>query len=314
MARRASCGRCACSTRSACRTRRRSPTTCPGTTSRPARKRACDVDYLMLRGIFMPPGVTPGARRSTTSTFQEGPGDAGVEEVHGERRLQHHVARPARSTPTGSRREEARHVAAHEGGRLHRRQEVAARGPSCSRRRGEAMAKGRRGPRRVRTRRAPSSSSRRFFRARRAGHLRQRAPGHRLGRRRPAGRATSRSTSALIICIASLVKWSRPALAAGREQDLRRRRPAEAGAGGAGPAALYVALVSWIGIYVASVALHRRSSCAGSASTPGGRSPRWASAQWRVLPDLRDLVQGAAAQGAVRSPARAELRWTRSSR
>ena len=40
MARRASCGRCACSTASACRTRTRSPRPCRGTTSRPARKPA----------------------------------------------------------------------------------------------------------------------------------------------------------------------------------------------------------------------------------------------------------------------------------
>ena len=43
---------------SGCRTRTRSRRRCRGTTSRPARSRAVDVDYLMLRGIFMPGGVT----------------------------------------------------------------------------------------------------------------------------------------------------------------------------------------------------------------------------------------------------------------
>ena len=43
---------------SRCRTPTRSPATCRGATSRPASRRALDVDYLMLRGIFMPPGVT----------------------------------------------------------------------------------------------------------------------------------------------------------------------------------------------------------------------------------------------------------------
>ena len=47
----------------------RSPTTCRGATSRPARKSGVPTDYLMLRGIFMPAGVTPGPGRLTTSTL-----------------------------------------------------------------------------------------------------------------------------------------------------------------------------------------------------------------------------------------------------
>ena len=42
--------------------------TCPGATSRPARKSGVDVDYLMLRGIFMPAGREARAGRSSTST------------------------------------------------------------------------------------------------------------------------------------------------------------------------------------------------------------------------------------------------------
>ena len=38
-----------------------------GTTSRPASRQGLDVDYLMLRGIFMPPGVTR-TRSPSTST------------------------------------------------------------------------------------------------------------------------------------------------------------------------------------------------------------------------------------------------------
>ena len=67
--------------------RRRSP----GTTSRPARSRALDVEYLMLRGIFMPPGVTPDQVDVLRRPVQEGARDARVEEVHGEGRVQHDV-------------------------------------------------------------------------------------------------------------------------------------------------------------------------------------------------------------------------------
>ena len=117
----ASCGRCACSTPSACRTRTRSPTTCRGTTSRPARRQGVDVDYLMLRGIFMPP-----RRHARTQVdllrrpVQEGARNAGVEEASWRR------ARSTRRFMTGAEyakwvergREAARRP--DEGGRLPR--------------------------------------------------------------------------------------------------------------------------------------------------------------------------------------------------
>ena len=50
--------------------------------------RASPVDYLMLRGIFMPPGVTADQVAFYVDLLQEGPRAAGVEGVHGEGRLQ----------------------------------------------------------------------------------------------------------------------------------------------------------------------------------------------------------------------------------
>ena len=154
-------------------------------------------------------------------------------------------------------------------------------------------------------RRAPRSSvAALFLAARRDRHVRQRAPGRALGRRRPAGRATSRSTSALLICIAALVNLARALRhdAASDERAFVERRPAEAGARGAG---------------ARPRSTSRRS--AGSASTSPRRCSsrffmRWLGkyAWWKVaavsigddggvLPHLRDLVQGAAAQGPARS-------------
>ena len=46
-------------------------------------------DYVMLRGIFMAPGVTPGPGRLLRRPAEEGARDAGLEGVHGEGRLQH---------------------------------------------------------------------------------------------------------------------------------------------------------------------------------------------------------------------------------
>ena len=61
---------------------------CRGATSRPARSPGVDVEYLMLRGIFMPPGVTPEQVEFLRRPAQEGARDAGVEGIHGEGRLQ----------------------------------------------------------------------------------------------------------------------------------------------------------------------------------------------------------------------------------
>ena len=47
-----------------------------------------DVEYLMLRGFFMPAGVTPGPGRLLCRPVQEGARDAGVEEADERRRLQ----------------------------------------------------------------------------------------------------------------------------------------------------------------------------------------------------------------------------------
>jgi putative tricarboxylic transport membrane protein len=65
----------------------RSPTPVLGDVSRPARKRACRPSTLMLRGIFMPPGVTP-SRPTLRRPPEEGARNAGVEGVHGEGRVQ----------------------------------------------------------------------------------------------------------------------------------------------------------------------------------------------------------------------------------
>ena len=47
-----------------------------------------DVEYLMLRGFFMPPGVHQGAGRLLRRPVQEGARDAGVEEADERRRVQ----------------------------------------------------------------------------------------------------------------------------------------------------------------------------------------------------------------------------------
>ncbi len=60
-----------------------------------------NVEYLMLRGIFMLGGATPGHGQVLRRRAEQGTRDAGVEEVHGRRRLQHQPHDRARSTPTG---------------------------------------------------------------------------------------------------------------------------------------------------------------------------------------------------------------------
>ena len=87
----ARCGRCACSTTSGCPTRPRSPSTMSWNDIPSCKEAGVAVDYVMLRGIFMPPGVTQGTGRFLRRPLQEGAGDRGLEEVHGGRRVQHDV-------------------------------------------------------------------------------------------------------------------------------------------------------------------------------------------------------------------------------
>ena len=61
-------------------------------------------DYVMLRGIFMAPGVTPDQTRVLRRPAEEGARDAGLEGVHGEGRLQHDVDERRRVPRAGSRR------------------------------------------------------------------------------------------------------------------------------------------------------------------------------------------------------------------
>ena len=58
VARRHTARRCACSTTRACRTRRRSPTTQSWNDIPTCKEAGVPTDYVMLRGIFMAPGVT----------------------------------------------------------------------------------------------------------------------------------------------------------------------------------------------------------------------------------------------------------------
>ena len=69
------------------------------------------IDYLMLRGIFMPAGVTQEQVDFYVDSVQEGARDAGLEEVHGRRRLQpdlhdrsrvHEMGRRRRTRPTST--------------------------------------------------------------------------------------------------------------------------------------------------------------------------------------------------------------------
>ena len=53
------------------------------------KEQGLDVDYLMLRGIFMPGGVTPDQVKYYVGLFKKVHGDAGVEDVHGAGRVQH---------------------------------------------------------------------------------------------------------------------------------------------------------------------------------------------------------------------------------
>ena len=84
----ASCGRSACSTPRSSPTRTRSPATCAWGDIPTCKSQGLDIEYLMLRGVFMPPGVTKDAGRLLRRSAQEGARDAGVEEAHGRRRVQ----------------------------------------------------------------------------------------------------------------------------------------------------------------------------------------------------------------------------------
>ena len=64
-------------------------------------------DYVMLRGIFMPAGVDQGTGRLLRRSVQEGARNAGVEKVHGRRRVQHDVHERARIREMG--RESRKH-------------------------------------------------------------------------------------------------------------------------------------------------------------------------------------------------------------
>ena len=74
--------------RSACRTRRRSPTTMSWNDIPTCKEAGVPIDYVMLRGIFMPAGVSQGAGRFLRRPVQEGARDAGLEGVHGRGRVQ----------------------------------------------------------------------------------------------------------------------------------------------------------------------------------------------------------------------------------
>ena len=66
-----------------------------------------DIEYLMLRGIFMPPGATQGPGRLLRRAVQEGARDAGVEEAHERRRLQPDLHDRRRLRQVGRERGEA---------------------------------------------------------------------------------------------------------------------------------------------------------------------------------------------------------------
>ena len=63
-----------------------------------------DVDYLMLRGIFMAGGVTPDQVQYYVDLLKKVRATPEWKDVHGGGRVQPDRARPARSTPTGWRR------------------------------------------------------------------------------------------------------------------------------------------------------------------------------------------------------------------
>ena len=53
------------------------------------KEQGLNVEYLMLRGIFMPGGVTPDHGQVLRRRAQQGARDAGMEEIHAGRRVQH---------------------------------------------------------------------------------------------------------------------------------------------------------------------------------------------------------------------------------
>ena len=79
-----------------------------------------DIEYLMLRGIFMPPKAHQGTGRLLRRPVQEGARDAGVEGPDEERCFQHHLHDRRRLHQVGRRRRKAPQ-GADEGSRLPRR-------------------------------------------------------------------------------------------------------------------------------------------------------------------------------------------------
>jgi hypothetical protein len=164
--------------RSACPTRRRSPRRCPGADIPTCKEAGLDVDYLMLRGIFTAPGVKPDQVQYYLDLFKKVMATPEWEKLMEEGAF-NKTALTGKEYADWVAKEEARHICADEGRRLHRRQ----------------MSEGREGRVAFRTK-APRSRSRRCFcMAGRAGHVRQRAPGLDLGRRRTQAGLLSRSTS-----------------------------------------------------------------------------------------------------------------------
>ena len=72
----ARCARCACSTRSASPTRPRSPSTQSWNDIPTCKEEGLDVQYLMLRAMFLPGKVTAGAAGVLCRPVQEGVADA----------------------------------------------------------------------------------------------------------------------------------------------------------------------------------------------------------------------------------------------
>ena len=88
MARRARCARCACSTSKRMPYNDKVAGDMSWGDIPTCKSQGLDVEYLMLRGIFMPAGVHQGAGRLLRRPAQEGARDAGVEGAHARRRVQ----------------------------------------------------------------------------------------------------------------------------------------------------------------------------------------------------------------------------------
>ena len=84
--------------------------TCRGTTSRPARRPGSTSNYLMLRGIFMPGGVTPDQVEYYVELLEEGARRRRSGRSSWRKARSTRPRSTARSTPTGSRKAEALHV------------------------------------------------------------------------------------------------------------------------------------------------------------------------------------------------------------